>query len=172
MPKQSYTKVQLAALVILRILIGWHFLYEGIAKVANPYWTSAGYLAESKGLVSPLFHWIAETPDALRIVDILNIWGLIAIGFGLIAGGLVRTATSAGMALLFLYYFANPPFIGYKYSTPVEGSYLFVNKIMIEMITLFVLAVFPTGRAFGLDGLLFKRRNQAPYPQKETGGGS
>lgn len=172
MPKQAYTKIQLAALVILRILIGWHFLYEGIAKLINPYWTSAGYLAEAKGILSPLFHWVAETPNVLRGVDILNIWGLIVIGFGLIAGGLVRTATIAGMALLFLYYIANPPFIGYRYSSPAEGSYLFVNKILIEMSALLVLAVFPTGRAFGLDGLLFKRRKRAPYPRKNTGGDS
>ena len=31
----DYTNTQLTALVILRILIGWHFLYEGIVKVIN-----------------------------------------------------------------------------------------------------------------------------------------
>ena len=28
---------QLYGLVTLRVLIGWHFLYEGISKVINPY---------------------------------------------------------------------------------------------------------------------------------------
>ncbi|SVB00541.1 uncharacterized protein METZ01_LOCUS153395, partial [marine metagenome] len=32
-----YSGSQLFGLVILRILIGWHFLYEGISKLVNPY---------------------------------------------------------------------------------------------------------------------------------------
>lgn len=28
------------ALVLLRVLIGWHFLYEGYVKVINPNWSS------------------------------------------------------------------------------------------------------------------------------------
>jgi len=37
----AYSGSQLIGLVILRILIGWHFLYEGISKLVNPYWSSA-----------------------------------------------------------------------------------------------------------------------------------
>ena len=40
----TYSRFQLTSLVALRMLIGWHLLYEGIAKILNPYWTSAGYL--------------------------------------------------------------------------------------------------------------------------------
>ena len=39
---ETYTKWQLTVLVVLRILIGWHLLYEGIAKLLNPNWSSAG----------------------------------------------------------------------------------------------------------------------------------
>ena len=39
---RPYTNFQTTALVVLRVLIGWHFLYEGLAKLGNPYWTSAG----------------------------------------------------------------------------------------------------------------------------------
>ena len=46
--REGWTRFQLGALVTLRMLIGWHFLYEGLAKMLNPYWTSAGYLAESQ----------------------------------------------------------------------------------------------------------------------------
>ncbi len=34
-------------LTVLRILIGWHFLYEGFIKLAMPDWTSYHYLMES-----------------------------------------------------------------------------------------------------------------------------
>lgn len=156
-----YKNIQLTALVILRILIGWHFLYEGIAKLLNPYWSSAGYLLESKGLFSWLFISIIDNPTALRIVDFLNVWGLIAIGLGLMGGCLTRLASLSGIFLLLLYYLCNPPFVGYNYVAPVEGNYLIVNKILIEMFALFVLTVFPTGKIIGLDRIIFKRKKPA-----------
>lgn len=154
----KYTNMQLTALVILRMLIGWHLLYEGITKVINPYWTSAGYLSESKWIFSGLFTSIVANATALRIVDFINEWGLIAIGFGLIAGLLTNIATIAGIVLLCLYYIANPPFLGYEYSMPTEGSYLIVNKTLIEAAALFVLAYFPTGKIIGLDIFLFREK--------------
>jgi thiosulfate dehydrogenase [quinone] large subunit len=148
----------LAALLILRVLIGWHFLYEGISKLLNPYWSSGGFLAESKWIFSGIFTSFAENPELLRIVDFINIWGLIAIGIGLIAGILTRTASISGIVLLFLYYVSNPPFIGYAYSAPAEGNYLIVNKVLIEMFALFVLTLFPTGKIIGLDRFIFRRK--------------
>ena len=75
-----YTHSQVTTLVILRVFIGWHFLYEGVAKIFNPYWTSAGYLSESKWLFSDLFLSLAANPVILKIVDVMNMWGLVAIG--------------------------------------------------------------------------------------------
>lgn len=148
----------MAALVILRMLIGWHFLYEGIAKLLNPYWTSAGYLLESKGVFSGFFSKLAADAILLKIVDLLNIWGLIAIGLGLLLGFLTRTASLTGIAVLMLYYLSNPPLIGVSYSSPAEGNYLLINKNLIEMAALFVLLLFPTGKWIGLDALFFPRR--------------
>ena len=45
------TRPQVTALVTLRLFIGWHFLYEGLAKLVNPYWTSAEYL-DQRGCVA------------------------------------------------------------------------------------------------------------------------
>jgi thiosulfate dehydrogenase [quinone] large subunit len=154
----SYTTTQLTSLVVLRILIGWHFLYEGIVKVLNPYWSSAGFLLETKGIFSGLATSIVASPAALGIIDFLNMWGLIVIGLGLIAGCLTRIASISGIALLFFYYVFNPPFIGYTYSAPVEGSYIIVNKNLIEMCALFVLTIFPTGTIIGLDRLIFMKK--------------
>lgn len=154
----DYTNVQLTALVALRILIGWHFFYEGLAKLLNPYWTAAGYLAESKWWFSDLFVSLAASPGTLGVVDFLNSWGLIAIGVGLMLGCLTRAATIAGIVALFLYYVAAPPFVGYTYAMPAEGSYLIVNKVLIELAALAVLLVFPTGTLFGLDRLIFWKR--------------
>jgi uncharacterized membrane protein YphA (DoxX/SURF4 family) len=71
------------ALTILRVLVGWHFLYEGLSKLATPGWSCASYLMESKWLFSGFFHWIISSSSALAVADFLNIWGLILIGLGL-----------------------------------------------------------------------------------------
>lgn len=154
-----YTNFQLVTLVTLRMLIGWHFFYEGLAKLLNPYWTSAGYLAESQWWFKDIFLSLAASPSALAVVDFLNAWGLVAIGLGLMLGLLTRIANIAGIALLILYYVAAPPFVGYVYSMPAEGAYLIVNKVLIEAAALFVLLAFPTGGIVGLDRLIFWRRN-------------
>ncbi len=160
MPKDkltNYSTFQLTALVILRMMIGWHLLYEGISKLINPYWSSASYLMESKWIFSGWFQSIVANPTALKIVDFLNEWGLVAIGIGLIAGILTNVATIAGVVLLLLYYLATPPLVGLSYSTPSEGSYLIINKTLIEAAALLVLAAFPTGKKIGFDALFFKK---------------
>jgi thiosulfate dehydrogenase [quinone] large subunit len=154
----DYATTQLTALVILRVAIGWHFLYEGIVKVLNPYWSSAGFLLETKGIFKGLATSIVANPGALGFVDFVNKWGLILIGLGLIAGCLTRIASISGIVLLFLYYVFHPPFIGYNYPIPVEGSYLIVNKNLIELFALFVLTLFPTGKIIGLDRLIFIKK--------------
>ena len=154
-----YTGPQLTLLVALRMLIGWHLLYEGIVKLLSPYWTAAPYLAEARGLFSSQFQSWAANPSAMAVVDFLNIWGLILIGLGLLFGLLTRPATIAGAVLLLLYYIANPPLLGYTYTMPTEGSYLIVNKNLIEFCALLVLAVFPTGHEIGLDRLLARSRS-------------
>ena len=150
----SYSTLQLIALVGLRILIGWHFLYEGISKLLHPYWTSFSFLNESQWIFAGIFKWMAATPVVLEMVDFLNIWGQIFIGIGLIAGLFTRSACLAGAILLFLYYISNPPLIGYTYNVPQEGNYLFVNKNLIEMTALIVLFLFSTGYIIGLDRLI------------------
>lgn len=43
----------------LRIVIGWHFLYEGIAKIYTPNWSSASYLLNSSGPLASMFKAMA-----------------------------------------------------------------------------------------------------------------
>jgi thiosulfate dehydrogenase [quinone] large subunit len=148
-------RFQTAALVALRMLIGWHFLYEGLAKLTNPYWTSAGYLAGAQGWFGPLFQRLAASPAAVTVIDVTNAWGLTLIGLGLLFGLLARPAAIAGIVALALYYIAAPPFPGLEYAMPAEGAYLVVNKVLVELGALLVVLAFPTSRRFGLDRLIF-----------------
>jgi len=154
----DYGIFQLTALVSLRMLIGWHFLYEGVAKLSNPYWTSAGYLTESQGWFSDWFIALSNNPGALAVADNLNQWGLLLIGLALLVGVFSRTAAVAGIVALALYYLAVPPFPGMEYAMPTEGSYLIVNKVLIELAALLVILGYPTAHRIGLDRLLFRKR--------------
>lgn len=153
----SYSKPQLWFLVALRVAIGWHFLYEGIVKLLNPNWSSVGYLMDSQGWFAGMFQSIAGNPGMLQVADFLNVWGLILVGLGLMLGIFARIASYGGVALLALYYLSHPPMINVTYAIPSEGSYLFVNKVMIEMIALIVLSLFPTSKIIGLDRFIFKK---------------
>ena len=160
---KSFTTLQLATLVALRFLIGWHLLYEGVSKFLTPNWTSVGFLKESKWILSGFSIWIISNKSVLNTVDFLNTWGLIAIGLGLILGLFTRLAAISGAILLLVYYVMNPPLIGLEYSVPVEGNYLIVSKTLIEAVALFALAIFPSSSIVGLDVFVtrFKdRRNK------------
>ena len=82
----NHSSIQLYGLVTLRLLIGWYFLYEGLAKVFTPKWTAYGYLMDSQGVFAPLFRTIAENQGLMAAADFINIWGLTLVGILLIIG--------------------------------------------------------------------------------------
>ena len=155
MNTQKLTVVQGYALVLLRILIGWHFLYEGVIKAYNPSWTSRGYLL-SASILKPFFTLLAGD-SLISVIDTLNIVGLIAVGLSLLIGIKVRWGCFAGILLLLLYYAAHPPFPGLPQG-PAEGSYWVVNKNLIEMVALFVIYQFPLTTVFGIENLFSKNK--------------
>ncbi len=159
----TLNSISLWVLSILRMAIGWHFLYEGIVKLTGTGWTSAGYLLDSRWLFSALFHWIVVHPGVLQVVDIINVWGLILIGLGLMLGLLSRYACMGGVLLLTFYYIANPPFITSS-GAFLEGHYIWIDKNLIELIALTVLLMIPTSHFIGLDGVLRLVRLKARKP--------
>lgn len=129
-------KYKSISLLLLRIVIGWHLLYEGLSKLFTPGWSAAGFLKGSYGFLSGLFHALAANPAAMDVVNFLNVWGLILIGTGLFLGILVRYSAISGIVLLGLYYFAYPPFNVPPFLTNPEGHYWIINRNLIEIIAL------------------------------------
>ncbi len=161
METQKWNRLQMITLVVLRVMIGWHYLYEGIAKLMKPNWSAAGFLMQSKGIFSGIFKAMANSETILPIVNQMNIWGLIAVGLGLILGCFTTLASIAGIFLILLYYVCNPLWVGYFYSMPQEGNYLIVNKNLVELAALAVIAVTASGKYAGLDRIihnLFKKK--------------
>jgi thiosulfate dehydrogenase [quinone] large subunit len=160
MNKQNYSAAQMVFLVALRLSIGWHLMYEGITKILQPGWSSYGYLMDSKGWFSGFFTNMASNPSLLNIVDFMNIWGLTLVGFAMIAGLFSRLAKIGALVMLLFYFIAHPPLMMAEYLFPGEGSYLWVNKNLIELLAVAVLYVFPTEHIIGIDRLIKQFRKK------------
>jgi thiosulfate dehydrogenase [quinone] large subunit len=169
----------LIALVLLRIAIGWHFLYEGLTKVEKGGWSSKGYLVNATGPLADHFKGMVVDPatgeertQLIAVMDALVIAGLIGCGASLILGLFTRAGCLAGMAMLTMFYLSSPPleafqppyaktapdgstvFVAKPKPAQVEGNYMIVNKNMVEFLALAVLLFAGTGHWAGLDWLV------------------
>jgi uncharacterized membrane protein YphA (DoxX/SURF4 family) len=148
--KQQKTAYTL--LSILRIAIGWHFLYEGLTKLFDPSWSAAGFLQSATGPLAGMFQAMGNSEVLLSIINIVITWALILIGLGLFLGLFTRVVQVAGMVLLFTFYIAHPP-VFTEPGFAREGAYFLISKDLLELIALLVLMFFPTGRFLGIDAL-------------------
>ena len=153
---------------ILRVSIGWHFLYEGASKIFSGDWTSEGFLMGSNSFLSGFYHWLASSPGMVQVVDILNMYGLLLIGLGLFFGIVVRYAAICGVVLLATYYFAYPPF-GKSLIMHTEGTLFIVNKIFIEAVILSLFIILKN-RGWGIERLREYLRNKTSAVQTDPVG--
>lgn len=150
---------QQVALVLLRTLIGWHFLYEGYFKLLHPAWsrageplaafTSAGYLSNASGPLAGLFQSLADPAWAPWIDNGVAI-ALLLTGLLLMLGLFTQPGCTVALLLLIAFYVSNIPLQGLP-EPRAEGTYLLVNKNLIEAAAVAVLLTFRTGRFAGLD---------------------
>jgi len=164
MEDEKLSRTPLIAITVLRIFVGWHFLYEGITKLSSPAWSAAGYLKQSRGPFADMFKWLASQPNLLANADLITMWGLTLVGLFLILGLFTRLASLAGIGFILLFYLCNPPFLGYFYSIPTEGSYLIVNKNLVELSALVVILFTRSGRFAGLDRIVHGALRRRPRP--------
>jgi len=153
---------------IIRAAIGWHFLYEGISKLFMENWSAQSYLANATGFMSGFYHWLASGESLVKVVDILNVYGLIVIGLALFLGIFIRLASAGGILLLLLYYFAYPPFGTSLFGSP-EGHFYIVNRNLIEAFILlwFVLS---SQAGYGISSF-FRRRKKVEGEAPENAEG-
>ena len=160
------SSLQQFALVALRSLIGWHFLYEAYYKLMLPgwtragaplaAWTSVGYLKAGTGPLARIFQALVDrgwTPWMDNAVKI----GLLLVGLSLILGLFTRVGCWGAIGFLTLFYLLMVPTAGVP-QPGNEGTYLIVNKTLIEGVAVCVLLVFNTGAIAGLDLLFPSRR--------------
>lgn len=105
------------------------------------------------GRLARIRHWWAGSSRREK-VDFATM-GILAVAGGLMIVGLFsRLAALGGAFLLAQFYFSMPPWPGLPPNPVMEGNYFIVNKTLIELIALLVLASAPTGIWGGLDALV------------------
>jgi thiosulfate dehydrogenase [quinone] large subunit len=174
-PALSLSGAQQALLVLLRTAIGWHFLYEGYFKLLYPAWTrggvplerftSIGYLRNASGPFGDLFRALAD-PAWAPWLDTGVALALLVAGLLLVLGLFTQLACVLAFGLLAMFYLSAIPLQGIP-EPRSEGTYLIVNKNLIEAVAVAVVFAFRTGRIAGLD-VLRRGWSRAPLDAREA----
>ncbi len=124
-------------ILILRLAMGWLFLYAGVIKILDSSWSASGYLNNAQTFAQ-LYKWFASDLN-IGWVNFVNQWGLTLVGLALILGIKVRWASTAGILFIILYYFPvlNFPYVG-------EHS-LIIDEHVIYILVLWALIIFRSG---------------------------
>ena len=163
------TAFQQFSLIVLRTVVGWHFAYEGFYKMMLPgwspggqivpAWSAEGYLKGAAGPFASMFHSLASHAGTMHAVDIIVPLGLLVVGLSLMLGLLTQLGCAGAMAFLAMFYLSQPPFTGMP-QAGAEGTYLFVNKNLIEFVAVMTIMAFRTGAIAGLDQLWARSRTR------------
>lgn len=136
------------ALFLLRIALGWLFLYAGLTKLTTANWSALFYLKDPQNFPW-LFQWFA-LPSNIGWVSQLTMWGETLIGIALLLGIFVPIAAISGMLMMLLFYL---PILKFPY--PDKHS-LIVNDHVIYALSLFVLWQLKAGKYWGLSEVIKK----------------
>jgi len=65
----KYGTFVVVALVVLRVMIGWHFFKEGAKKFTDPNFSAIPFLEQAKGPVAGLYQMMIPDPDGRKQLD-------------------------------------------------------------------------------------------------------
>jgi thiosulfate dehydrogenase [quinone] large subunit len=143
-------------IVVLRVLIGWTFLYAGAWQILQNE-NAAGFL--NHVVTFHAFFANFAAPAMLPYTDFLVKWGHLLIGLSLVSGLMVRASGPFAILLMVTYHFAHMdwPYI----ETHLN---LFVDYHLIYATVIVYLIVHRAGHVWGLDGLLERIPSVARHP--------
>ena len=161
---EGVSKTVARGIVLLRVVLGFGFLYAGLEKALNfagddKAWSAAGFLKFATAGTVPnmvghpetMVHnatrqfWVdlAGNATVMDLVNVLVVVGEVAIGTALILGLATRLAGTLGAVMMVLFWLATWDF-----------QYGVVNIQLLYAAVSGFLAYVRAGRYFGLDGIL------------------
>jgi thiosulfate dehydrogenase [quinone] large subunit len=141
LPETLAQSVMAPFTLLLRLTMGWIFIYAGIDKVVTNFNASGYLLHGTSGPLTFWFHSLGSNQAALDVINPLVIWGEILIGATLVLGIFTRGGLFWGSVILMMFYLsqwppANNPFMGYH---------------LVYILILGLLGALGAGRIIGLD---------------------
>lgn len=135
-------------MLIMRLVIGWYFVYFGFLAFTTPHWQLISYIRPAHTFTN--FYLLVTKSNLLPLVEIGVKSLFVAVGILLIVGMFVRIASLLGIALMLFFYFPNLifPYVA-------DGS-LIVDYHIIIAAALLVLWSVGAGHFFAL-GSVFRR---------------
>lgn len=146
------------AIFATRMTLGFVFLWAGYEKIEKEFAGSGpvtqGFLAHVSGPFAFLFTGMSGNPA----VDVLLVWGELAIGISLMVGIFTRVGGISGALMTLLLYMSTLPAM----TAGFTGSYLDFLMSKNALVSYYVIYIFVfiafvflvPGRFLGLDGLL------------------
>ena len=150
--------LQNTLIFLLRVSLGWVFLWAAIRQFGDPKWSAAQFLGGAKTF--PGFYAVFMQPEVLPIVNVLVKTGHLLIGLSLISGISVRLSSAFGALLMMLYYF---PRLDFPY---VGGpTYFIVEYHLVYAMVLVYLGAVQAGRYGGLASFVARFEPLASRPR-------
>jgi thiosulfate dehydrogenase (quinone) large subunit len=148
------TRPALYALALLRLTLGLIFLWAFLDKTFGLEYSTKpgnswldgghptqGYLGSSYGPLEGLFHAMAGN----AVVDVLFMFGLLAVGLSLTLGFATRLGGWAGFAMVLLMYASHPiPW------APANGTHPFIDDHVTEAAAMALIALTNSGDWLGI----------------------
>ena len=151
---------QQISIVALRFAVGWHLFLEGYGKLVASQWWAEAPLSSASGPLAPVLRRMSESPWLFVAAERTTSYGLMVLGVLLMVGLLTRTASFLAIALLAATCCPPPlPVSGFLLPN-AEGTGMYVNPTLIELLGLVASFAFDSGRIAGLDVVLLRRRRE------------
>jgi thiosulfate dehydrogenase [quinone] large subunit len=144
MLKPGESRLFIATLLALRLLLGGLFLMSGLTKLIPGTFSAAGFLGNSIGPFAGFYTNLGNS-SLIAAINFSVIWGETLIGAALIAGALVRFVSFWGIVQMVLYYTAALP--------PATG---WISQQVIYTVVLLLFMFSGVGYNLGLDRVLIR----------------
>lgn len=141
LPERLAQTVMGPATLLLRLTMGWIFLWSGIDKLVTDF-TASGFLVNAtQGPLGGWFQSLGANQAALDVIDPLVVWGQILIGVTLVFGIFTRAGLFWAAAMMMMFYLAQFP--------PANNP--FMDEHLVYIIIFGLLGALGAGRILGVD---------------------
>jgi thiosulfate dehydrogenase [quinone] large subunit len=137
-------------LILLRVAVGWFFLYQGITAILDPQWSVLPFISNAHTF--PDFYMSMSDSITASYISYLIKGLYVLIGACIVSGLFVRVGAFLGALIMLFFYF---PLLQFPYVRYADVTYYIVDYHLMMAILLIYLFAARAGEVFGL-GTLFK----------------